>query len=709
MRACPKPLVLAAMLASLAMSPTISAQPALESAASRARVHDDAAALAQLATLGPTERASLRATYLEARLLERSGRLDEARAVFERLAIDSLPAPLRADARFRRARLLARTGRLEEARRQALALAADGGGFAIRARAIAAECALALGDAAAAATEFAAVIAAGDSSLDRTGLARSLARAQAATNRSDEAAATLRSAFLAAPAHPEADALLAELARLDPSRAERSFAERVAVAAEAVGARAYDRALAELDGARPANESERATLAHARGAALFAKRDYAAAIVAFDEAVRRGAATAIDDAYSAARAANRLGDDRDAKARFEAFLEAHPDDRRQDELRLTLATIALDRGDRSAMSRLARRSASSRTIRARAAFALALAELAAGDRSAARDSLGIACPVLRDDADQLACRYLGALAAAEASATITGLEALAREQTHAFYGLAARMRLASLGREFAPEPRPRVALPPAPAGLPEEVVFLAALGLLEDAAAALAAHEREPAFTSPEGRLGLVAAYAAFQDFGRSFRVSRQLSGGLPAGLADSAQHPEAHAETVTPLASALGVDRFYVYGTMRQESGFRADAVSRVGALGILQMMPATAARAARSAGAPEPDATALFDPGTSIRLAMVEMQELGARYGGCLPLVAAGYNAGTAKVDAWRRTRSRWPIDLFLQAIPFDETRGYVRRVVGHTARYHALDGRPGVGPELLRDCTPDPTGIR
>src|SRR5690606_3858013 len=90
------------------------------------------------------------------------------------------------------------------------------------------------------------------------------------------------------------------------------------------------------------------------------------------------------------------------------------------------------------------------------------------------------------------------------------------------------------------------------------------------------------------------------------------------------------------------------------------------------------------------------LFDPSWNVRLGVAEMSEVWRRFDGNLPLVIAAYNAGIARVERWLAEEGDVPLDLFVERIPFDETRGYVRRVISHFARDRLSEG-PTRFPEV------------
>lgn len=134
-----------------------------------------------------------------------------------------------------------------------------------------------------------------------------------------------------------------------------------------------------------------------------------------------------------------------------------------------------------------------------------------------------------------------------------------------------------------------------------------------------------------------------------------------------------------------------FLYGIARQESAFGANARSSAGALGLMQLMPATAAATARNLGESAPPNAALFDPKTNVRIASRHVAELLARYAGNRVLVAAAYNAGPHRVDRWLGQRPARPADIWIEMIPFAETRDYVKNVMAFSYIYGRRVGQP------------------
>jgi len=140
------------------------------------------------------------------------------------------------------------------------------------------------------------------------------------------------------------------------------------------------------------------------------------------------------------------------------------------------------------------------------------------------------------------------------------------------------------------------------------------------------------------------------------------------------------------PLLEALPDDApepALVHAIIRQESGFDSDAVSRVGARGLMQLMPGTAKHTAKAAGVDYDLGSLIADPGYNIRLGRAYLNEMIERFGGQYVLAIAAYNAGPQRVNQWiaRYGHPASPdVDVvdWIEKIPFSETRNYVQRVL-------------------------------
>ncbi|MGY6553556.1 MAG: transglycosylase SLT domain-containing protein [Wenzhouxiangella sp.] len=142
-------------------------------------------------------------------------------------------------------------------------------------------------------------------------------------------------------------------------------------------------------------------------------------------------------------------------------------------------------------------------------------------------------------------------------------------------------------------------------------------------------------------------------------------------------------------------VDPALVFGLMRAESAMQPDALSPAGARGLLQLMPTTASEVARRNGLRFSGNAELMDPAVNIPLGVAHLAELQQRFDGEWIFVAAAYNAGINAVNRWRRERPNTDPDVWLETLPFFETRDYVPRVLAFATIYEWLMQRP---PQVL-----------
>lgn len=127
-----------------------------------------------------------------------------------------------------------------------------------------------------------------------------------------------------------------------------------------------------------------------------------------------------------------------------------------------------------------------------------------------------------------------------------------------------------------------------------------------------------------------------------------------------------------------------WLFAMARQESALTADAVSHAGARGLIQMMPATAKNVARKHKIPYHSRQQLFDPEKNIELASAYLSSLIEQFDGNNIYATAAYNAGPHRVEKWLKNTAHLPIDVWIESIPFHETRQYVKNVLTYSAIY-------------------------
>lgn len=153
-------------------------------------------------------------------------------------------------------------------------------------------------------------------------------------------------------------------------------------------------------------------------------------------------------------------------------------------------------------------------------------------------------------------------------------------------------------------------------------------------------------------------------------------------------QFPRAYWDDVKAMARETGLDPHLILAVGRQESFFRADAVSGAGATGVMQLMPGTAQwLASVEKAVTREHVDHLTHPANSLRLGAYYLMRMVERSNGNLVYALASYNAGPGNVSKWLKTHPNVPPEIFLEAIPFTETRHFVKRVLGNYGAYHSL----------------------
>ena len=354
-----------------------------------------------------------------------------------------------------------------------------------------------------------------------------------------------------------------------------------------------------------------------------------------------------------------------------------------------------------------------------ARFRLAWLARRAGDRDAAAAQLLAIEEELRDDAYEHArAAYWRARVLAErgeegrAAARAIWAELVAQGPAD-YYGLLARARLAGgSGREPA---LPAPALTPKLAAAADVTwepgplrsdprfragVLLLRLGLFRDAADELGAIDprrlREAAAVSPDAVLLVADLLDRAGDHRAAHGLLRTRARAAfrrpPDGenlRAWRIAYPPAFRDEVKRWAPPAGVPVDLVQALMREESALDPRALSPAGAIGLTQLMLPTAQSVARELKLGKVSRASLTDASLNIRLGARYLGELVRRFDGSVALALAAYNAGGGAVGRWLEQRRGLELDEFVEEIPVEETRGYVKRVLRSYAAYRLLYG--------------------
>ena len=168
--------------------------------------------------------------------------------------------------------------------------------------------------------------------------------------------------------------------------------------------------------------------------------------------------------------------------------------------------------------------------------------------------------------------------------------------------------------------------------------------------------------------------------------IDQSIRSANDAGLRDdiALRFPYPFINTYRYASFITDVRLNFLLGITRQESIFDSSARSSASARGLMQLIPSTAKLVAQRASRPIPSNSDLYDPKTNILLGAHHLARLMARYDNSRPLVAAAYNAGEHRADRWVKGLTDLPMDIWIESIPYKETRNYVKNVMAFSYVY-------------------------
>ncbi|MEW6757631.1 MAG: lytic transglycosylase domain-containing protein [Acidobacteriota bacterium] len=252
-----------------------------------------------------------------------------------------------------------------------------------------------------------------------------------------------------------------------------------------------------------------------------------------------------------------------------------------------------------------------------------------------------------------------------------------------------------LRQGFPPAAVPDPALPlpePSPATHEGKGRLLFDAGLYEEASAEWRAGPGDP---SPFVACALARARTEAGDISgailearRAYPLAYSVAGLRAPEAVWRAIYPIAHPEAIRAACRESGLPPLFVCSVVRQESLWAPSAVSRSGALGLMQLMPPTARSVAASAGLQAFTPERACDPEWNVRAGSFYLASMLKRYRGRPHVALAAYNAGPRRADEWTsRPGAPLEADLWIESIPFRETRSYVRRILLNLWEYGRL----------------------
>jgi len=447
---------------------------------------------------------------------------------------------------------------------------------------------------------------------------------------------------------------------------------------------AFDRAI-ELG----LSESEARRTQKKRAQTLFRLRRYPEALAAFESLPQTG-----DNPIWTARSMARADRVPESIEAFEKLAKKNPTHRMQAHY---LAALLLDGRDRDAEARahfeVLADDPSMGGLAQAALWRLGWSDFRKGNHATAVERFAYLAKATGNPIDRLRPLYwqARALESSDAEAAQALFKSLAEEYPLSYYGWRARQRIGAAGFERQPHTLNAGSSGLRPAQL-ERVRILMEAGLVDAGADETAGLMR--AAKGLDDRVELARLLTSAGDYNNAQRVvvnayTSALARGPVAGHEELWWYawPSAFSDFVDEATGLPeSVDPELVYSIMREESGYRPKVVSPVGARGLLQIMRETGADLASRRGRKSFDPDELFDPRTNIELGSFYLGELTRRFPTRLSASIASYNAGPHVVVNWIDQDER-PDDEWVEAIPYSQTRSYVKRVLRSLQAYRLL----------------------
>jgi soluble lytic murein transglycosylase len=153
--------------------------------------------------------------------------------------------------------------------------------------------------------------------------------------------------------------------------------------------------------------------------------------------------------------------------------------------------------------------------------------------------------------------------------------------------------------------------------------------------------------------------------------------------------YPQAFEDDVNNASLQSGITPALLYAVMREESGFNEKIESWANAIGLMQLVLPTAKAMGKTLGMKKVTRKDLRIPATNVALGAAYLSYLKGLFNSNPALMISGYNAGEGAVARWKKDRQDMELDLFIENIPYSQTRGYTKRVLSSYAVYSFLYG--------------------
>lgn len=503
----------------------------------------------------------------------------------------------------------------------------------------------------------------------------------------------------------EADADLARLVKKGASFAPYSGEELLKRGLVLFEQRSYREAAAALSSIHPESlpAQLRGQLTFKTALALYrAKRnreaeEALARLCAPDTAFRE---YAVEARYWHACTLDRNGKEKEAEAAFLKLAAANPSSDLADDALFQAALLRKGSGNHREAMALFRRILSdypTSSYAPRALWEISWSLYLSGDYQGAADTFGrlVGNPEYREKALYWKGRSQRAAGSQEASRQTHAL--LLEEFPAGFYTLNIEKETGTRNSRIPALNRKLLTSLPLPEGH-DRTKALIALGLYEEARMEIRA-VRGRSNAKSRNSMELASLYLAMEDYNSAmglFTQSALLRRDRNTERIWGIVYPAAFSEIVARHSSSTGIDESLAFALIRAESNFSPTARSSVGAIGLMQLMPATARDTAKESRN-SITSTTLTRPDLNIRLGTRHLKDLLTRFNGNLVSAVAAYNAGATPVTRWRKNYAGLREDEFIENIPYPETREYVKKVMAGMEIYRRLYDPAGQIPTV------------
>ncbi len=267
-----------------------------------------------------------------------------------------------------------------------------------------------------------------------------------------------------------------------------------------------------------------------------------------------------------------------------------------------------------------------------------------------------------------------------------------------YYSARAKALLGITTSELEPKAIPDAKLPQQEA-CPENIAILMKLRLYEDAIYQLSRHIDMKHKAAKECYYALITCYEKTSMYDKAREVVDQaLESPIFANQTSDELaklrkqlYPLHYEQYVEKYAKQYNVDTALIYAMILEESRYRADAISWAGAIGLMQIMPATGRELARKLKISRFRTSMLKNPEVNIRMGIKYIKELNSMFDSNAMLVSGAYNGGPGRMSRWLESKNIKDIDEFVEKITIRETRLHIKKVINSYDNYVEIYGQP------------------